>query len=229
MFTYQLSVFDVSENSSSSHDQVGQPAPRTIGGFVPPNDLPPAPNVPYPDAHWDWEAIKTHPEIHPTAFVAPGAIVYGRVRLKAHSSIWFGCVLRGDQEWIEVGEETNVQDGSILHVEHGGYPCLLGNRVTLGHRAIVHGSTVGDGALIGIGALVLSRCVIGEGALIAAGAVVLEGTIVPPHTLWAGCPAKQVRELIPAQRERLAETYRHYVNNGIAHLTAFPEGKLHGN
>ena len=172
--------------------------------------------------------ISTRPEIHPTAFVAPGAIVYGRVRLKAYCSIWFGCVLRGDQEWIEVGEETNVQDGSILHVEHGGYPCILGNRVTLGHRAIVHGSTVGDGALIGIGALVLSRCVIGEGALIAAGAVVLEGTTVPPHTLWAGCPAKQVRELIPAQRERLAETYRHYVNNGVAHLAAFPDGKLHG-
>ena len=156
-----------------------------------------------------------------------GAVVYGRVRLKAHSTIWFGCILRGDQEWIEVGEETNVQDGSILHVEHGGYPCILGKRVTLGHRAIVHGSSVGDGSLIGIGAVVLSRCVIGEGALIAAGAVVLEGTTIPPHTLWAGCPAKQVRELSAGQRERLAETYRHYVNNGIAHRTAFPDGKLY--
>jgi carbonic anhydrase/acetyltransferase-like protein (isoleucine patch superfamily) len=215
----------VSENSSPSNEQVGKPAPRTIGGFIVPDALPPAPKVPYPDAHWDWEAINTRPEIHPTAWVAPGAVVYGRVRLKAHCSIWFGCVLRGDQEWIEVGEETNVQDGSILHVEHGGFPCILGNRVTLGHRAVVHGSKVGDGALIGIGALVLSRCVVGEGALIAAGAVVLEGTSVPPHTLWAGCPAKQVRELTPGQRERLAETYRHYVNNGVAHRAAFPEGK----
>jgi carbonic anhydrase/acetyltransferase-like protein (isoleucine patch superfamily) len=102
-------------------------------------------------------------------------------------------VLRGDQEWIEVGEESNIQDGSILHVEHGGHPCRIGKRVTIGHGAIVHGCTVGDGALIGIGAIVLSRCVIGEGALIAAGAVVLERTVVPPHTLWGGCPATQLR------------------------------------
>ena len=190
--------------------------------------LPPAPDVPYAGQHWDWRAIHAVPQIDPTAWVAPGAILYGRVRLKARSSIWFGCVLRGDQEYIEVGEETNIQDGSILHVEHGGYPCILGNRVTLGHCAIVHGSTVGDGALIGIRAAVLSRCVIGVGALIAAGAVVLEGTTVPPYTLWAGCPARQIRELTPAQRERLAETYRHYVNNSIAHRAAFPDGNLPG-
>ena len=190
--------------------------------------LPAAPEVPYPDQHWDWAAINALPQVDPTAWIAPGAIVYGRVRLMARCSIWFGCILRGDQEWIEVGEETNVQDGSILHVEHGGYPCILGKRVTLGHRAIVHGSTVGDGALIGIGAVVLSRCVIGAGALVAAGAVVLEGTQVPPHTLWAGCPAKQLRELSSAQSERLTETYRHYVNNAIAHRAAFPEGELPG-
>jgi carbonic anhydrase/acetyltransferase-like protein (isoleucine patch superfamily) len=190
--------------------------------------LPLPPNVRYPDQHWDWAAIQARPVIDPTAWVAPGAVVYGRVRLRAQSSIWYGCVLRGDQEWIEVGEETNVQDGSILHVEHGGYPCILGSRVTLGHRAIVHGSIVGDGALIGIGATVLSRCVVGAGALIAAGAVVMEGTIVPANTLWAGCPAKQLRELSPAQRERLAETYRHYVNNGAAHRAAFGNGEDHG-
>ena len=207
----------MTDELGSTREQVGKPAPRAVGGFFVPEELAPAPQVTYPGAPCDWEAINTLPQVDRTAWVAPGAVVYGRVRLKAHCSIWFGCVLRGDQEWIEVGEETNVQDGSILHVEHGGYPCILGKRVTVGHRAVVHGSKVGDGALIGIGALVLSRCVIGEGALIAAGAVVLEGTTVPPHTLWAGCPAKQVRELNPAQRARLAETYRHYVNNGIAH------------
>ena len=181
--------------------------------------LPPAPQVKYPDAHWDWSAVNSVPEIDPTAWVADGAIIIGRVRLKARSSIWFGCVLRGDQQWIEVGEETNVQDGSILHIEKDT-PCILGNRVTLGHRATVHASTVGDGALIGIGASVLSRCVIGEGALIAAGAVVLEHTIVPPHTLWAGCPARQIKELTPEQRERLAATYKHYVNNAAAYRAA---------
>lgn len=174
------------------------------------------PAVPYPDEHWDWRALNSIPIIDPTAWIAPGAVLLGRVRLKARSSVWYGCVLRGDQEWIEVGEETNVQDGAILHVDDG-YPCILGNRVTLGHRAIVHGSVVGDGALIGISATVLSRCVIGEGALIAAGALVLEGTQVPPHTLWAGCPARQLKELSEGQRARLVGNYRHYVNNAVGY------------
>ena len=177
--------------------------------------LAPEPIAPYPDMHWDWRAINSRPQIDSTAWVAPDAVVLGRVKLKARSSIWYGCVLRGDFEWIEVGEETNVQDGSILHVDFG-YPCILGDRVTLGHRAVVHGSIVGDGALIGIAATVLSRCVIGEGALIAAGAVVMEGVHVPPHTLWAGCPARQLKELNQSQRERLAATYKHYVNNAAA-------------
>jgi carbonic anhydrase/acetyltransferase-like protein (isoleucine patch superfamily) len=178
------------------------------------------PLVPYPEMHWDWRAINSRPEIDPSVWVAPDAVVLGRVRLKARSSIWYGCVLRGDFEFIEVGEETNVQDGSILHVDFG-HPCILGNRVTLGHRAIVHGAVVGDGALIGIGATVLSRCVIGEGALIAAGAVVMEGVTVPPHTLWAGCPARQLKELSDSQRQRLAATYKHYVNNAAAFRAKF--------
>lgn len=176
--------------NSDSHDKPLNPG---IDWPLLTNPLPPRPDVVYPDVLWDWSAIHSVPQIDPTAWVADGAIVIGRVRLKAHSSIWYGCILRGDQQWIEVGEESNIQDGSILHVE-ADTPCLIGNRVTLGHRAIVHASTVGDGALIGIAATVLSRSVIGQGALIAAGAVVLEKTIVPPHTLWAGCPARQVKE-----------------------------------
>jgi carbonic anhydrase/acetyltransferase-like protein (isoleucine patch superfamily) len=188
---------------------------------VPPSwwTAPPAvapPDVPYPEEHWDWDALRTLPSIDPTAFVAPNAVLYGRVRLQARSSIWYGCILRGDQEWIDVGEETNVQDGSILHVDPG-YPCILGNRVTLGHCALVHGAVVEDDALIAIRATVLSRCVIGKGALIAAGAVVMEGTHVPAGTLWAGCPARQLRALTAAQRERVARTYSHYVNNAAGH------------
>lgn len=178
------------------------------------------PNVRYPSVAWNWDALRTAPLVDDTAWIAPGAVVYGRVRLQARSSVWFGCVLRGDHEWIDVGEETNIQDGSILHVDNG-YPCLLDQRVTLGHRAIVHASVVEDDALIGIAATVLSRCVIGQGALIAAGAVVLEGTHVPPHTLWAGCPAKQIKELTPEQRARLAATNQHYVNNAAGHRAAF--------
>lgn len=184
-----------------------------------PNAMP-VPDVPYPQEHWNWQALRTKPLIDSTAWVAPTATVYGRVRLQARSSVWYGCVLRGDQEWIDVGEETNIQDGSVLHVDEG-YPCILGQRVTVGHRAVVHGCVVEDEALIGIGALVLSRCVIGRGALIAAGAVVLEGTHVPAGTLWAGCPARQVKTLSSEQRERLARTFQHYVNNAVGHRAAF--------
>ena len=183
-------------------------------------DIPHEPLVPFPDQHWDWRAIHSQTLIDPSAWVAPGVGLYGRVRLGARSSIWFGCMLRGDQEWIEIGSDSNIQDGTILHVEHGGFPCVIGDRVTVGHRAVVHGAIVGDGALIGIGALVLSRCLVGEGALVAAGAVVLEGTRIPPHTLWAGCPARQIRELTAEQRGRLETTYQHYVNNTVAHRAA---------
>jgi carbonic anhydrase/acetyltransferase-like protein (isoleucine patch superfamily) len=186
--------------------------------------VPSPPSLPYPDEYSPWDHLHSRPVIDPTVWVSPGAVVVGRVILKRNSSVWYGCVLRGDQEFIEVGEETNVQDGSILHVDPG-YPCKLGSRVTLGHRALVHASVVGNGALIAIGATVLSRCHIGEGAIIAAGAVVMEGTEVPANTLWAGCPARQIKELNEQQRERLAHTYRHYVNNGAAYLARF--GRAH--
>jgi carbonic anhydrase/acetyltransferase-like protein (isoleucine patch superfamily) len=180
--------------------------------------------LPYPDEHCDIDAIYARPTIDATAWVAQNAMINGRVTLKPHSSVWYNCVLRGDSEYIEVGEESNVQDGSILHVDRG-FPCIVGKQVTIGHNAIVHGCVVRDGALIGISSTVLSRCEIGEGALIAAGALVLEGTKVPPHTLWAGVPAKQVKELTPEQRERLAQTYRHYVNNGAVYLKRY--GRAH--
>ena len=181
-------------------------------------------SLPYPDEHVDIDAIYATPTVDPSVWISPNAVVNGRVTLKARASVWYNCVLRGDGERIEVGEESNIQDGSILHVDQG-YPCIVGKRVTLGHNAIVHGCEVHDGALIGIAATVLSRSVIGEGALIAAGALILEGTVVPPHTLWVGSPAKQVKELTPAQRERLATTYRHYVNNGAVYLARY--GRAH--
>lgn len=176
--------------------------------------------LPYPDEHVDVNAIFSDPQIDPSAWIAPNAVINGRVKIGARATIWYNCVLRGDAEYIEIGEETNIQDGSILHIDVG-FPCILGKRVTLGHNAIVHGSVVHDGALIGIAATVLSRCEIGEGALIAAGAVVLEGTHVPANTLWTGCPAKQIKELNPAQRERLAATYKHYVNNGAVYAARY--------
>ena len=184
--------------------------------------IPAQPDLPYPEERIDQDAIRSLPQIDPTAWVSPGAVVIGRVRLKAHSSVWFGSVLRGDDAYIEIGRESNVQDGSILHIEPG-HSCILGDRVTLGHRATVHAAVVDDDAMIGIGATVLSRATIGKGALIAAGALILEETEVPPGTLWAGVPARQIRELTPLQKERMSATYKHYVN-----LAALYQ-KLHSN
>ncbi|NTV27317.1 MAG: gamma carbonic anhydrase family protein [Methanothrix sp.] len=178
------------------------------------------PLIPYPEERCDWGALWCRPDIDKTAWISSGAIVVGRVRLKSKSSVWYGSILRGDDAFIEVGEETNVQDGSILHIEPDS-PCILGKRVTLGHRATVHASLVEDGAMIGIGATVLSHCVIGEGALVAAGALVLEGNHVPAGTLWAGVPAKQIKQLTSDQRDRLAGASQHYVNLAAMYLRRF--------
>ena len=163
-----------------------------------------------------------HPTLHPSAFVAPGADVIGRVRLAKDASIWFGCVLRGDVNRIEIGEATNIQDGSILHVDNHA-PCLIADHVHVGHHVNLHGCRVEPGALIGIGAIVLSRARIGAGAVIGAGSVVLEGTKIPPRTLAVGAPARVVRsvtvkDLAYIRRGvkeylRLAKAYRHLNQN----------------
>ncbi|MBI3082812.1 MAG: gamma carbonic anhydrase family protein [Candidatus Omnitrophica bacterium] len=159
----------------------------------------------------------TYPTIHPSAFVAPGADVIGRVRLGKDSSVWFGCVLRGDVNRIEIGEATNVQDGSILHVDDHS-PCLIADHVHVGHHVNLHGCVVGRGAMIGIGAIVLSGSRIGAGAIVGAGSVVLEGMRVPPRTLVVGAPARIVRPVTArdllyirgwvATYVRLARAYR---------------------
>ena len=177
----------------------------------PDGELPPRPELVYEQTRDTWRAIHAQPDIHPTAWIASTAVVLGRVRLKEHSSIWYGCVLRGDDEWIEVGRESNVQDGAILHIDPG-LSCVIGDRVTIGHQACVHASTVEDDVLIGIGATILSGCHVGAGSLIAAGALIREGTKIPAGTLWAGCPACQIREVTEVQKQRIASTARHYVN-----------------
>lgn len=137
---------------------------------------------------------KYHPIIHPDAYIAPSADVIGRVRLAKDSSVWFGSVLRGDVNRIEIGEATNIQDGSILHVDDH-QPCLIADHVHVGHHANLHGCVVERGALIGIGSIVLSGARIGAGAIVGAGSVVLEGTRVPPRSLVVGAPARVVRKI----------------------------------
>ncbi|MBI3320259.1 MAG: gamma carbonic anhydrase family protein [Candidatus Omnitrophica bacterium] len=134
------------------------------------------------------------PDIHPTAFIAPGASVIGRVRLGKEASIWFGTVVRGDINQIIIGESTNIQDGSILHVDDDA-PCVIHDHVHVGHHVNLHGCVVEPGALIGIGAIVLSGARVGHEAIVGAGSVVLEGMRIPPRTLVVGAPARVVRSV----------------------------------
>lgn len=156
------------------------------------------------------------PDVAAAAFIAPGAVVLGRVRIGRGSSVWYGCVLRGDDEEIIVGEDCNIQDGSILHADPGD-PTVLGDRVSLGHGAIVHGARIDDDVLVGIRAVVLNGVRVGAGSLIAAGAVVRPGTEVPPGSFVVGVPAK-VRTL-PDDRmaEMISETTRVYRRLSVLH------------
>lgn len=145
-------------------------------------------------------------------WVAPGAWVLGDVILKPGASVWFGAVLRGDNEPITVGENTNIQENSVLHTDMGE-PLTLGRGVTVGHMAMLHGCTVGDHSLIGIGAVVLGRARIGKNCLIGAGALVTEGKEIPDGSLVVGSPARVVRQLEPGQIAALEASAEHYVQN----------------
>lgn len=149
-------------------------------------------------------------------YVADGATIRGNVRISAASSVWFGAVIRGDVEAVHIGQRSNVQDLAVLHADPG-FPCQLGDDVTVGHAAVVHGATVGDGALIGIKAVVLNGAKIGAGAIVGAGAVVTEGTEIPAGHLAVGIPAKVIRELDAADQERARHPAHHYVEAAKAY------------
>ena len=149
------------------------------------------------------------PEIHPTAWIAPTATVIGRVRIGPRASVFYGAVLRGDMDHIELGEGSNLQDNCVVHTDTG-VPTRIGANVGVGHGAIVHGATVGDGALIGMAATLLNGSVVGEGAFVAAGALLLEGQEVPAHHLAVGVPAKVRGELDEAGRERVRRNALEY-------------------
>ncbi len=154
------------------------------------------------------------PELPPPGrfWVAPGAHVIGQVRLGADVGVWFGAVLRGDNAPIEVGARSNVQENAVLHVDPGT-PLHVGEGVTIGHGAIVHGCTLGDNVLVGMGAVVMNRAVVGQDSLVAAGAVVTEGKMFPPGSLIVGSPARVVRALTEAEVEGLRRSAGHYVEN----------------
>jgi carbonic anhydrase/acetyltransferase-like protein (isoleucine patch superfamily) len=151
------------------------------------------------------------PRVAASAYVDPSAQVIGDVVIGERSSVWCSATLRGDVNSIRIGEDSNVQDNSVLHVDEGDFPLNIGNRVTIGHSVVLHGCTVEDDTLIGIGAIVLNGARIGKGSVIAAGALVAEGTEIPPGSLVMGVPGKVRREVSETERERFHLNWQHYV------------------
>ncbi len=145
-------------------------------------------------------------------WVAPDAVLIGRVRLLKHASVWFGVVLRGDNDWIEVGENSNVQDNSVIHTDPG-QPAIIGANVTIGHNVILHSASVGDNSLVGMGSIVLNRCKIGRNCLIGAGTVLTEGKEIPDNSMVIGAPGRVVRQLTEAQLAMLKFSADVYVKN----------------
>lgn len=154
--------------------------------------------------------------IDPSAFIAPGAVVVGDVSFGKDVSIWYNTVVRGDTDRITIGDGSNIQDLSMLHADPG-FPCVVGTRVTVGHRVILHGCVVEDDCLIGMGAVLLTGVRLGRGSVVGAGAVLLEGMEVPPGSLVIGMPARVARQVDDALRERVDRSWRHYVAQADRH------------
>ena len=154
--------------------------------------------------------------IDPSVFIAPGATVVGDVTIGKEASVWYHSVVRGDMEPISIGDQTNIQDLSVLHVDEG-LPCVVGSRVGVGHRAILHGCTVEDDCLIGMSAVLLNGVRVGSGSVVGAGALLTENTVIPSGSLVLGVPAKVVRDVDDELRMRISETVRHYLELARLH------------
>ena len=164
-----------------------------------------------------------HPQVDPLAWVAPTATLIGRVRLAPGASVWYGCVLRGDGDLISIGRDSNIQDLTVAHVDPER-PITVGQRVSVGHRAILHGCTIGDEVLVGMGAIVLNDATVGDGALIAAGALIPEGREIPPRSLVVGSPGRVVRELTDDEHARVVANASTYLRLAATHRAAGPRG-----
>ncbi len=160
------------------------------------------------------------PQIHRAAFLAPSADIIGRVSIGEDSSIWYGAVLRGDVHDIRIGKRSNIQDLCVLHTSQGVSPCVVGDDVTVGHRAILHGCEVQDGCLVGMGAVVMDRAVLEAGCLLAAGALVTEGKRLQGDWLHAGAPARPVRPLRDEEKAFLKRSAAHYVEIARTHAAS---------
>jgi len=167
------------------------------------------------------------PRIHDSAFIAPGAVIVGDVEIGPQASIWYNCVLRADINFIRIGARTNVQDGSVIHVEtdygDGGHPTVIGEDVLIGHMAIVHGCTLLDRAFVGMGAIVMDGCVIEGDAMLAAGAMLTPGKRLPARQLWSGRPAKFMRELSDTAVAEMQRGVTGYVHEARLHREALKQ------
>ncbi len=165
------------------------------------------------------------PTIDPDAFIAPGAVVIGDVVIGAGSGIWFGCVVRGDVHEIRIGRDTNIQDGSVVHVSKGTFGTYIGDGITIGHKALIHACTLETGCFIGMGATVMDGGVVEAGAMVAAGALVTPGKRVTGGTLWAGSPARPKRDLTPDDTDGWPAQAAHYAALGREYSAALAAGE----
>jgi Carbonic anhydrases/acetyltransferases, isoleucine patch superfamily len=152
------------------------------------------------------------PKIHESAFIAENAVVIGDVEIGAEASIWYNCVLRGDVNFIRIGERANIQDGTIIHVSREDHPTVVETEVTVGHSVTLHGCRIERGSLIGIGATVLDGAIVGANSLVAAGSLVTPNTVIPPRSFVLGAPARVKRELSDEEVENLQKFWRNYVS-----------------
>lgn len=174
------------------------------------------------------------PQIHESAFIAPGARIIGDVTIGRDSSIWYNCVLRGDVNRIVIGARSNIQDGTVVHCDGpvegrpDGFPTLIGDDVLIGHMAMVHGCTLEDRAFVGLSATVMNACTIESDGMLAAGAMLSPGKRIGARELWMGSPAKYARDLTAAAIEDMQAGVARYVENGRRHLAALAAADLHG-
>lgn len=167
------------------------------------------------------EILIARAHVAESAWIAPGAVVTGDVVVAAEASVWFGAVVRGDVSPVRIGRRTNVQDGCVLHVD-AGHPCILGDEVTLGHGAIVHGATVEDCCLVGIRATVLSGARIGSGSVVGAGALITENKVIPPRSLVVGVPGRVIRQLSDEDLAAIRASADHYVACATRYRESYP-------
>jgi carbonic anhydrase/acetyltransferase-like protein (isoleucine patch superfamily) len=164
------------------------------------------------------------PQFGSNCFIAPNATIVGDVEIADECSVWFNAVVRGDVNYIRIGNKVNIQDGAVIHCTYQKHATVIGNNVSIGHNAIVHGCTVHDNVLVGMGAIVMDRCVIHSNSIIAAGAVVLEGTVVEEGSIYAGVPAKKVKDISP---EKITGEINRIANNYVKYSSWFESYNSH--